>query len=373
MVKNFNVEEYITELEKIVNIESDSKNIEGVAEVAEYFYNKYEKLHLNTEKIQKYFEVGPCLKITNTNEENYDVLFLGHMDTVFPKGTIKERPFKREGNKVFGPGVIDMKGPLLSLYYAVKELTSKKNPKKFCILLNSEEEIGSKHYGELIERTAKKSKYTLVMEHARPDGSLVIERKGSGGYNIEFTGKASHAGSAPEKGRSAVSEMAYWINELDKITDFKKGTTINCGVASGGTVKNVVPEKAYLEIEFRVKKSEGAEEVTKKIENLKEHAEKKEIKADITGGLNKGPMVFTEESKRLFEIIKEAGEELGIRIKGISSGGGSDGNITSSVGSPTIDGLGPVGGGQHSIDEYLELDSIEERIDLIIKIIEKLD
>ena len=107
-MKNFNMKEYITELEKIVNIESDSKNIKGVAEVADYFYDKYKKLFLNVAKIQNYSEVGPCLKVTNTNEENYDVLFLGHMDTVFPKGTIEERPFKKEGNKVFGPGVIDM-------------------------------------------------------------------------------------------------------------------------------------------------------------------------------------------------------------------------------------------------------------------------
>lgn len=372
-MKNFNIEEYITELEKIVNIESDSKNIEGVTEVADYFYSKYKELALNTEKIQKYSEVGPCLKVTNTKEEDYDVLFLGHMDTVFPKGTTEKRPFKREGDKVFGPGVIDMKGPLLSLYYIVKELVNKENSKKFCILLNSEEEIGSKHYGELIERTAEKSKYTLVIEHARPDGAMVIERKGSGGYEIEFTGRASHAGSAPEKGRSAVSEMAHWINELDKVTNFEKGTTINCGIANGGTAKNVVPEKACLEIEFRVKKVEAVAEIIEKIEKLKKHAEEKEIKLKITGGLNRGPMVFNEKSKKLFGIIKEAGKELGIEIKGVSSGGGSDGNITSSVGSPTIDGLGPVGGGQHSVDEYLDLDSVKERIELIIKVMEKLD
>lgn len=372
-MKNFNIEEYIIELEKIVNIESDSKNIEGVVEVADYFYEKYKKLSLNVEKIQKYSEVGPCLKVTNTAEEDYDILFLGHMDTVFPKGTVEGKPFKKKGNKVFGPGVIDMKGSLLSLYYAVKELTSKENSKKFCILLNSEEEIGSKHYGELIERIAEKSRYTLVIEHARPDGALVIERKGSGGYDIEFIGRASHAGSAPEKGRSAISEMAYWINELDKVTDFKKGTTINCGIANGGTAKNVVSERAYLEIEFRIKKVEAVEEIIEKIESLKKHAEEKEIKLKLRGGLNRGPMIFNEKSKKLFEIIKEAGEELKVEIKGVSSGGGSDGNITSCVGSPTIDGLGPIGGGQHSIDEYLELDSVEERIDLIIKIIEKLD
>lgn len=372
-MKDFNMKEYITELEKIVNIESDSKNIKGVAEVADYFYDKYKKLFLNVEKIQNYSEVGPCLKVTNTNEENYDVLFLGHMDTVFPKGTIEERPFKKEGNKVFGPGVIDMKGPLLSLYYAVKELVDKENLKKFCILLNSEEEIGSKHYRELIEKIAEKSKYTLVIEHARPDGALVIERKGSGGYDIEFTGKASHAGSAPEKGRNAISEMAYWINKLNEVTDFEKGTTINCGIANGGTAKNVVAEKAYLGMEFRVKKVEAVEEIIKKIEDLKKHAEEKEIKLKIIGGLNRGPMVFNEKSKKLFEIIKEAGKELEIEIKGVSSGGGSDGNITSTVGSPTIDGLGPVGGGQHSVDEYLELDSVEERIELIVKIMEKLN
>ena len=372
-MENFFIEEYIAELEKLVNMASETKNIDGVAQVADYFYNKYKELGLNVEKIQEYSEVGPCLKVTNTDEENYDVLFLGHQDTVFPKGTIKERPFKREGNLVFGPGAIDMKGPLLSLYYVVKELTDRKNPKKFCILLNSEEEIGSKHYRKLIEKAAEKSRYTLVIEHARPDGALVIERKGSGGYDIEFTGRASHAGSAPEKGRSAVSEMAYWINELDKITDFEKGTTINCGVAKGGTVKNVVPEKAYLEVGFRVKKIESAEEVIEKIETLKKHAEEKEIKINITGGLNTGPMVFDERSKKLFEIIKEAGKELGIEIIGISSGGGSDGNITSSAGSPTIDGLGPVGGGQHSSDEYLELDSVGERIDLLLRVMEKID
>lgn len=369
-MKDFNIEKYTEELEKIVNMESESKDPEGVEKITDYFFDKYKKLGLNVEKISKYSEVGPCLKVTNTNEENYDVLLLGHQDTVFPKGTIKERPFKREGNKVFGPGVIDMKGPLLSLYYTVKELIESKTSKKICILLNSEEEIGSEHYKDLIEEIAKKSNYTLVIEHARPNGDLVVERKGSGGYKVEFTGKASHAGSAHDKGRNAINEMAYWINELNKITNYEKGTTINCGVVKGGAAKNVVAEKAFLEFEFRVKKIEEAKEVIKKVEILKEHAKEKEIKVVILGGLNRGPMIFDEKSKVLFELIKSKGKELDIEIKGVSSGGASDGNLTSSVGSPTIDGLGPVGGGQHSTSEYLDLDSVEERINLLVKVIE---
>lgn len=371
-MKNFNIEKYIEELKKLVNMESDSRDPEGVEKVTDYFYKKYKELGLNVEKIKKYSEVGPCLKVTNTDEENYDVLFLGHQDTVFPKGTINERPFKKEGNKVFGPGVIDMKGPLLSLYYVIKELIENKISKKICILLNSEEEIGSEHYRNLIEEVARKSKYTFVMEHARPDGELVVERKGSGGYEVEFIGKASHAGSAHSKGKSAINEMAHWINELNKITNYEKGITINCGVVRGGTAKNVVAEKAFLEFEFRIKKIEESEEVIEKVEKLKEHAKEKNIKVEISGGLNRGPMVFDEKSKFLFELIKSEGKKLGIEIKGVSSGGASDGNLTSSVGSPTIDGLGPVGGGQHSINEYLDLDFVEQRIDLLLRVIEQL-
>ncbi|MCF2613158.1 MULTISPECIES: M20/M25/M40 family metallo-hydrolase [Fusobacterium] len=146
--------------------------------------------------------------------------------------------------------------------------------------------------------------------------------------------------------------------------------TINCGVVKGGAAKNVVAEKAFLEFEFRVKKIEEAKEVIKKVEILKEHAKEKEIKVVILGGLNRGPMIFDEKSKVLFELIKSKGKELDIEIKGVSSGGASDGNLTSSVGSPTIDGLGPVGGGQHSTSEYLDLDSVEERINLLVKVIE---
>ncbi|HRV99824.1 MAG TPA: M20/M25/M40 family metallo-hydrolase, partial [Aminobacteriaceae bacterium] len=240
-----NVEQYLKDLEYLVNIDSQSKDPEGVAKVAAFFEKAFGDIGWTVERVVFDPTAGPSLKITN-GEPPYDALLLGHLDTVFPKGTVAERPFSRDEKRAYGPGVNDMKSGLLFGLYAARALTAKGSKGSFCIAYNSEEEIGSRRARPWIEQLAQESRTSVILEPARPNGNLMNARKGLGRIEVTFNGKAAHAGVEPEKGVSAVNEMAYWIIALHGLTDFEKGTTLNAGIVAGGTGANVVPEKATM-------------------------------------------------------------------------------------------------------------------------------
>lgn len=368
----FDVNQYLNELETLVNIDSGSNYSNGVKKVADYFKKKYMEINWLITEHNFDDSVGPCLEIKNSEADNYDILFIGHMDTVFPAGTVEKRPFTLRDNRAYGPGVIDMKSGLLSLYYVMKLLDLKKDNKpSFCIALNSDEEISSKFSSPWLEGLAKKSKYAFVLEPARKNGALVSERKGLAKYKIEFQGLAAHAGVEPEKGASAITELGYWIVELSKLTNLEVGTTVNVGVVAGGTKANVVADKAVAEIDVRFKSEEEGRKIENKINELKDNPIVPKVKIKINKAGYRPPMNPSKETIRLCGLIEEVGENIGVDIKWAATGGGSDANFTSAVGTPSIDGLGPIGGGSHSESEYLEIGSIEPRIHLLKEIIEK--
>lgn len=365
---------YLKELEEIVSIESPTDYPAGTKAMAEYLNEKLTALGWLTEFIDCGSTVGPCLKAVNRATDKYDLLMLGHMDTVFPLGTLKECPFSVDGNIVRGPGVNDMKGGLLYMYHAAKYLTEQKllDDTSICLLFNPDEETGTKASRGVVEAEAIKADLIFVLEGARPNGAMVKERKGVGAYTLTFKGIAAHAGVAPQNGASALIELFNWGLELNKLTDFDKGLTVNIGVASGGSGANVVAEHASAKVDLRVLDAADAALVDAKLQELLQNPFNHKVKTTVQGGLNRPPMNTSSKSLEACAQVTAIAKTMGIDLEWISTGGGSDGNFTAALGVPTLDGMGPIGGDLHSIKEYALLDSYVPRFNLLIESIKQI-
>ncbi|MBB6452398.1 glutamate carboxypeptidase [Salirhabdus euzebyi] len=360
-------------LEQLVNIDSGSLHKKGVDEIGNMLKQQYEALGFVV-RIKNEREYGNHLVIQHKDALDPQIILLAHMDTVFPEGTVAERPFKIEGNRAFGPGVIDMKASLVTLLFAIKGLInaghhSYKNVK---IVLNSDEEVGSITSRPLIEQQAKGKKYALVMEPARKDGSLVSSRKGKGNYTISVVGKAAHSGIEPEKGRSAIEELAHKIIQLHELSDLENGISVNVGLIEGGSSVNTVSDHAVAHIDIRIAEMDQAESLEEKLEEICATTDVSGTKISLEGEINRPPMEKNKKTEALLSVIKEVGEKIGVTIEDTATGGGSDASFTSALGIATIDGLGPVGGNPHSEKEYLEIDTLVPRTLLLATIIQRL-
>ena len=364
-------ERFLKDLEHLVNIDSHSVDVGGVNSVAAFFEGAFAEAGWSVKRVDIGPEAGYCLEIVN-EEAPYDAMILGHMDTVFPEGTVAKRPFSREGERAYGPGVIDMKSGLLFALYAARELSARRSAGSFCIAFNSEEETGSRNARRWIESLAGKSRATIVLEPARASGNLVNERKGVGHIEALFKGRAAHAGVEPEKGISAVSELARWVLELNSLADQRLGTTINVGIVSGGTGVNVVPESASMVADVRVKASGEAERLSERIKQLQRSPFTPGIEVEAELVLTRPPMNPDERTARLCALVDEAGHDAGVEFGWQSTGGGSDGNFTAALGIPTVDGLGPMGGNSHSVDEYLDLTTLSARFAMLVGLLERI-
>jgi glutamate carboxypeptidase len=362
-------------LEKLVNIDSGSTNKAGVDKIGEIVAAEFKSLGYEVRMI-KNNEVGNHLVINHPEAEHTDILIMAHMDTVFEDGTASARPFRidQEKGRAYGPGVIDMKASLVSVLYALQALKNEKDEayKNVRMVLNSDEEIGSRTSRTLIEQETKGIAYALVMEPARKDGSLVTERRGSGRYKIEVQGLAAHSGIEPEKGRSAIEELAHKIVKLHELNDHEHGISVNVGIIEGGNAVNTISSSAIGHVDVRVATPEQASEMEHKIEEVCASTDVRGTKIALTGDISRPPMLKNEKIAKLFQIVQDVGRELGMEIKDTKTGGGSDASFTAAMGIPTIDGLGPIGGNAHSEDEYLEIASLTERTRLLAKIIQRL-
>jgi len=343
-MSKFDLEKYLFDLEYLVNIDSNASDKEGIEKIAAFFKEKFSKNGWFVKEHYVEASLGPCLEISNTTDEQYDVLLLGHMDTVFEAGTAGKRPFKILGGRAYGPGVIDMKsGDLLGAYVMdVLEKEQSLAPLKICLALNPEEEKGSKHVRKWLENLSMRSKYVIVLEHARGDNEHVQERKGLGRYYFEFQGIAAHAGNNPELGRSAITEMAHWIGKLTDLTDFARGFTINIGTVSGGKAANIVAAEATMIVDLRLVSLEQEKIFNDCIIRLKEHAKEKDIKIEVSGGITRPPMFVTADTELFMILVNHVSENLAMPCKWCKAGGGSDGNFSAALGIPTIDGFGPL-------------------------------
>lgn len=365
--------EMLAFIEKLVNIDSGSYDKQGVDTIGEILKRNYKDLgfHVIVEPQEEY---GNHLIIQHKDAINPAIIILAHMDTVFPEGTVSERPFKINGNRAYGPGVIDMKASHATVLYAIKALLSEgyEGYKNIRIVLNSDEEIGSPSSRAIIEREAKGKKYALVMEPARKDGSLVSSRRGKGNYTLIIEGKAAHSGIEPEKGRSAIEELAHKIIQLHELSDHENGISVNVGLIEGGSSANTVSDHAEAQIDIRIKEMEQVELLEERLEKICASSDVAGTKISLEGEMNRPPMEKNKKTRALLRIIQDVGDEIGIEIEDTSTGGGSDASFTSSLGVATIDGLGPVGGNAHSDKEYLEIPSLVERTLLLATIIERL-
>jgi glutamate carboxypeptidase len=292
-------------------------------------------------------------------------LVLGHFDTVWPLRTLESMPYRREGNRAYGPGIYDMKASLAIVLRVLEVLgESRAAPRPIWVLFTSDEEIGSPTSRTLIETHSRECAYVLVIEPPMADGGLKTSRKGVGRYRIEVEGKAAHAGVAPQNGRNAIVELARQILALETLQNPAAGTTLNVGVIAGGTTPNVVPAHASADIDVRATSLAKAEELDESIRSL--HAVNPDIRLTITGGFNRPPMERTAGVAVLFEQAQKLAREIGLTLSEGSTGGGSDGNFTAAIGVPTLDGLGVRGAGAHADDEHILIDALGERAALML-------
>lgn len=291
------------------------------------------------------------------------ILVLSHMDTVHPLGTKDDtNPIRREGDRVFGPGIYDMKAGAYLPYYAWRHLKrlGRANGMPVSFLYVSEEEVGSPTSREIIEREGRKAKYVLVTEPARDGGKVVAARKGVGRFELKITGRPAHSGAKHEDGRSAVKELAHHILEIEGYTDYARGVTTNVGLVNAGTGVNVVPREAYAEIDLRVVSAADGDEMTARI--LNRVARDPDVTVTATGGMNRPPYERSPAIDALLAQAKELAARGGLDMEATAlTGGGSDGNFTAALGIPTLDGLGADGEGAHTLHEQIYLSSLEPR------------
>jgi glutamate carboxypeptidase len=361
---------YLTELENLVNIDCGSYTRAGVDRVGRWTGGALEQLGARVE-----YRPDPAGRLGDTVVARWErasgdgprILLIGHLDTVFAEGTVAARPFSIEDGVARGPGVTDMKSGLLAGIHAVGALRAL-GPLPFerlVFVANPDEEIGSPTSTPHIEAFARESDACLVLECARANGDIVSSRKGTVDLTIIVRGVAAHAGVEPEKGRSAILEAARVVRELHELNGRWHGVTVNVGVVDGGSRPNVVAEQCRLEVDVRATTAADLDRAEEAIRAIAAETAVPDTVVEVDWRINFRPMEKLEPSGRLVDHAVALAARLGFPLRDTTTGGASDANTVSGLGVPTLDGLGPIGGLDHSPREYLEVDSIVPRTTLL--------
>ena len=362
----------LSDLKALVEIESPSSSKAAVDHLADFLAARLEHLGAQAQ-IHRVTDFGNHVQADFTGiSESKPVLLLGHTDTVWELGTLKQMPFRIGDGKVWGPGVLDMKAGIAIAMHALGLLRENNVPHApVRMLFVSDEEVGSHSSRSITQRLALESQAVLVLEPGQGlEGAVKTSRKGVGVYEIKVTGVAAHAGVEPGQGASAIHELAHQIETLTSFIDFKRGLSVNAGIIKGGTRSNVVAAEAWAEVDVRVKTMEDAKLIDEKMHSLQ--AQDSRCKVEVTGGINRPPMERTERVAMLYRRAAKVGESLGLKIDEQSTGGGSDGNFTAALGVPTLDGLGAVGEGAHAVHESILIEHIAPRVALLAGLIASL-
>ena len=301
------------------------------------------------------------------------ILVMSHLDTVHPVGTIlRDLPLRIEGDRLYGPGIYDMKGGAYFCLEAFKDVARRGSAARpLVFLVTPDEEIGSPMTRRIIEDLGRRSAYALVTEPGRDGGKIVTSRKGVGRFDVHVEGRPAHAGSRHQDGRNAIYEAARQILAIEALTDYARGVTTSVGMVSGGTAVNTIPQHCHFPVDLRVETVADGEALTAAILGLE--ARSSGFKVTVTGGMNRPPYERTEATSRLFDHARALAAEIGFDL--VSSprvGGGSDGNFTAALGTPTLDGLGIDGDGAHTLQEYGLVSSIAPRQELMKRLLETL-
>lgn len=354
---------------RIVEIESPSRDAAANRVVVEWLVGEAEKISPNL-KIEKIAvkDYGEHLIIRAFPSDEKPILLLGHTDTVHPAGAKSKNPTRIEADKFFGGGIFDMKANcvlMLETLRALAELNLKPN-RPVTILLTCDEEIGSPTGRALVEREAAASEFCLVCEPSA-NGAVKTGRKGTGMFQIKALGVPAHAGLEPERGASAILEIARQIERIHRLNDLEKGTTANVCTVAGGTTTNVIPENAVCSVDVRFASMNEAERIENEIKNLKSFDAR--VSLEITGATNRPPMERTAAVVKLYEKARRIALEYDYELNETQVGGASDGNFVGALGVPVLDGLGVSGGGAHTLEEFIRVGDVPTRAALLARMI----
>jgi glutamate carboxypeptidase len=301
------------------------------------------------------------------------LLLIGHMDTVFDDGTAAARPYRRAGDRALGPGVSDMKGGLLAGLHALAALAETGVRPSVTFVANPDEEIGSVFSTAFIRRLAAEHHIALVLECARANGDIVSARKGIADLELHVVGRAAHAGVEPEKGRSAILEAAHQVLALHALNERWPSVTVNAGEISGGTRPNVIAAECRVAVDLRAASGVEFGEARAAVDRIAATATVAGVTTTVRQTASHPPMERTPATARLAELAIGIAAELGFPLHDAATGGASDANTTAAAGLPTLDGLGPIGGDDHSADEWLDLASVLPRTELLATLIARCD
>jgi glutamate carboxypeptidase len=358
-----------------VGIESPSNDGIAVNEMVDKVVSDFAPLPMEVTRTPGQDGFGDILKMRSTwGGDGPGVLVVSHLDTVHPLGTIDgELPIRQDGDKVYGPGIYDMKGGAYLAFYALRHLVrdGRQTPLPVTFLFVPEEEVGSPTSRAAIEKEALANKYVLVTEPAREGGKIVTGRRGSARYKLEATGVPAHSGLRHQDGRSAIKEIAQQVVRLEALTDYGRNLTVNVGLIRGGTGTNVVPAKCTAEFDVRIPTPEVGTEICATIEAFESFDADVQLK--ITGGMNRPPYEKDAGIEKLYQHARGLADEIGFDLQDMKTGGGSDGNFTAALGVPTLDGLGVDGHGAHQLDEHMYYSSIVPRTQLLVRLLETLE
>jgi glutamate carboxypeptidase len=358
-------------IRQLVEIESPSDNKQAVDRLGELLAGRFEALggHSKFHRTQNF---GDHLQVDFATERSgKPVLLLGHIDTVYPLGTLAAMPCRIADGRLWGPGALDMKSGIALMLHAIDGLRtwhSDSLPRPVTVLLVSDEEVGSDSSRRITESLARKSVAVLVLEPAYgTKGAVKTARKGVGEYTLKVTGKAAHSGLDFEKGESAIVELARQVTAISKLVDLERGLTLNVGLISGGTRTNVIPAQATASLDVRVVRMKDAAGIDRQLRRLKPFNRK--CKLEVSGSVNRPPMERTAGIAALYHQAAEIAKQLGWKLEEAAVGGGSDGNFTASLGIPTLDGLGGLGEGAHASHESVTVSELPRRAALLAELI----
>ncbi|MBN8547949.1 MAG: M20 family metallopeptidase [Deltaproteobacteria bacterium] len=351
-------------LEQLVSINTYTTNVAGVNKAQDVIANFLLSLGMQVQRVPVAAR-GDVLIANTPAAGEKSIVLVGHTDTVHPPDSPFQN-FSRTKDRAFGPGVLDMKGGLVTFLWSLRALAEHKLLAAIpvSVFINSDEEIGCPDSHRLIEEAGRKSRAALVFEWGRTADGIILRRKGVGQFSISVRGKASHAGNAHREGANAILQLAHTITRLSTLTDYSRGVTVNVGLVQGGSASNTVPELASAALDLRVEKAEDFKRLSTAIMEIAADIVVPGTSVQIKADSFMPPMADSPESLALFESFRKFAAPAGLsydQIPGIL-GGGSDANRTAYQGCPSIDGLGPFGEGAHSDKEYILLDSLPKKM-----------
>ncbi len=365
--------EMIASVRELVIRESPTQDKSACDQLCSYLANEFACLGGDV-RVHRQRVAGNHLQVNfGGSGDRAPILLLGHFDTVHEVGTLQKMPWREHEGRLYGPGGFDMKAGIVQMIFAIwalRELGSEL-PRPVKVLLVSDEEGGSGTSRPITEKLAKGCAAVLVCEPAGPRGALKTARKGVGWFRLKVRGRAAHSGLDFEKGQSAILELAHQIVAVSRLTDLRRGITLNAGIVRGGTRSNVVAEEASADVDLRIASREQGAEMERKIRALRRVNRNCELA--VEGGVNRPPLERTEQVVALFRRARKIARSLGFGLREIAVGGGSDGNFTAGIGIPTLDGLGAVGDGAHAAHEHVIAAELPRRAALLAGLIQAID